>query len=161
MAAIGLKTSCYVVRLANGVAHNPRADRRTTSGTFHVTEGGLPIAGDKLAVPKMVFANLFRRAIAPPDNLLALPFTQSASQPARTFVSLLIRPLVVPPVPGYGNKKSMEIRFFAPGGLVSNLDFVESIFGNAGDPLIPENDAALDCDHWTGHTRLRDFGTSF
>ncbi|MCU0713092.1 MAG: hypothetical protein MUC43_13605 [Pirellula sp.] len=140
------------VRLANGVLHNPRTDRRTTSGTFHVTEGGLPIAGDKRAVPKLVFANLFRRAIAPPDSLLALPFTQSASQPARTFVSLLIRPLVVPPVPGYCNKKSMEIRFFVPGGLVSNLDFVESIFGNAGDPLIPENDAALDCDHWTGHT---------
>ncbi len=38
----------------------------------------------------------------------------------------------------------MEIRFFAPGGLVSNLDFVESIFGNAGDPYLPENDAALD-----------------
>ncbi|MFN7290507.1 MAG: hypothetical protein ACK5T6_07965, partial [Pirellula sp.] len=140
------------VRVANGVLHNPRTDRRTTSGTFHVTEGGLPIAGDKRAVPKIVFANLFRRAIAPPDSLLALPFTQSASQPARTFVSLLIRPLVVPPVPGYCDKKSMEIRFFAPGGLVSNLDFVESIFGNAGDPLIPENDAALDCDHWTGHT---------
>ena len=36
----------------------------------------------------------------------------------------------------------MEIRFFAPGNLVSNLDFVESIFGNAGDPYLPENDAA-------------------
>ena len=29
-------------------------------------------------------------------------------------------------------------------GLVSNLDFVESIFGNGGDPFIGENDAALD-----------------
>ena len=29
----------------------------------------------------------------------------------------------------------MEIRF-APGNLVSNLDFVESIFGNAGDPFL-------------------------
>src|SRR6185503_8492067 len=28
----------------------------------------------------------------------------------------------------------------------------ESIFGNAGDPLLPENDAGLDVDHWTGHT---------
>ena len=46
----------------------------------------------------------------------------------------------------------MEIRFFAPGNLVSNLDFVESIFGNAGDPDLPENDAGLDTDHWTGHT---------
>ncbi len=46
----------------------------------------------------------------------------------------------------------MEIRFFAPGTLVSNLDFVESIFGNGGDPYLPENDAALDVLHWTGHT---------
>ena len=46
----------------------------------------------------------------------------------------------------------MEIRFFAPGSLVSNLDFVEAIFGNAGDPYLPENDAALDVAHWTGHT---------
>jgi hypothetical protein len=46
----------------------------------------------------------------------------------------------------------MEIRFFAPGGMVSNLDFVESIFGNAGNPHLPENDAGLDIDHWTGHT---------
>jgi len=32
--------------------------------------------------------------------------------------------------------KTMEIHFFAPGGLISNLDFVESIFGNAGDPYL-------------------------
>ena len=35
---------------------------------------------------------------------------------------------------------------------MSNLDFVESIFGNAGDPYLPENDAQLDGDSWTGHT---------
>ena len=46
----------------------------------------------------------------------------------------------------------METRFFAPGSLVSNIDFVESIFGNAGDASLPENDAALDVMHWTGHT---------
>ena len=46
----------------------------------------------------------------------------------------------------------METRFFAPASLVSNLDFVESIFGNGGDPYLPENDAALDVMHWTGHT---------
>ena len=39
-----------------------------------------------------------------------------------------------------------------PASLVSNLDFVESIFGNGGDPYLPENDAALDALHWTGHT---------
>lgn len=46
----------------------------------------------------------------------------------------------------------MEIRFFAPGSLIANLDFVESIFGNAGDPALPRNDAGLDPAHWTGHT---------
>ena len=46
----------------------------------------------------------------------------------------------------------MEIRFIAPGSLVCNLDFVESIFGNGGDPLVPENDAALDTLYWSGHT---------
>ena len=46
----------------------------------------------------------------------------------------------------------MEVRFFAPGGCVANLDFVESIFGNGGDPFLAENDAGLDIEHWTGHT---------
>ena len=69
----------------------------------------------------------------------------------RGFFSLLLRPIVCPEVPGVGPQKTMEVRFFAPGALVSNLDFVESIFGNAGDPNLPENDAGLDLD-WTGHT---------
>lgn len=36
--------------------------------------------------------------------------------------------------------------------MVANLDFVESIFGNAGDPRLSENDAGLDSRHWTGTT---------
>src|SRR5204862_3694641 len=67
------------------------------------------------------------------------------------FVSLLLRPLVCPATPTQP-AKTMETRFFAPGSLVSNIDFVESIFGNAGDASLPENDAALDVMHWTGHT---------
>ena len=35
---------------------------------------------------------------------------------------------------------------------MANLDFVESIFGNGGDPFLAENDAGLDIEHWTGHT---------
>jgi hypothetical protein len=145
-------------RVRNGVLHNPKNDKRTTAGTFHVTEGGLPIPGDKKAVPKRVFAELFRRAVQPPPDLMTIPFTAGKSQsaqgqePARSFVSLLLRPLVVPEVKGVTPRKTMEVRFFAPGTLVSNLDFVESIFGNAGDPFLPQNDAALDVEHWTGHT---------
>jgi phosphoenolpyruvate carboxykinase (diphosphate) len=139
-------------RTYNGVVHNPRADRRTTQGTFHVCEGGLPIPADKRAVPKSVFARLFQLALKPPADLLTLPYSSGGDQPAQTFVSLLVRPLVCPAVPGFCRYKTMEVRFFAPGGLVSNLDFVESIFGNAGDPLLPENDAGLDVLHWSGHT---------
>ncbi|MFN9915280.1 MAG: hypothetical protein ACK53L_22010, partial [Pirellulaceae bacterium] len=132
--------------------HNPTQDRRTTEGTFHVAEGGLPIPADKKRVPKMVFARMFQQALLPPDELMVLPFTANSAHPARTFVSLLIRPVVCPEVSGYREHQSMEIRFLVPGSLVANLDFVESIFGNGGDPLVPENDAGLDTRHWTGHT---------
>lgn len=135
-------------RVANGVLHNPRHDRRTTQGTFHVAEGGLPIPADKRAVPKPTFAALFRLAVQPPDDLRQLPYAPEA----RCIVSLAIRPLVSPGVAGVAAEKRMEIRFFAPGGLVSNLDFVESIFGNAGDPYLPENDAGLDVERWSGHS---------
>ncbi|HSU68016.1 MAG TPA: hypothetical protein VLJ39_14160, partial [Tepidisphaeraceae bacterium] len=139
-------------RVRNGVLHNPKSDRRTTVGTFHVTEGGLPVPGDKRAVPKSVFAELFKHAVNPPDGSLVLPITGGEPTPVRSFVSLLLRPTVCPAVPGVCPVKSMEVRFFAPGSLVSNLDFVESIFGNAGDPFLPRNDAGLDVEHWTGHT---------
>ncbi len=139
-------------RVSNGVLHNPRNDRRTTQGTFHVAEGGLPVPGDKRAVPKRVFAELFHHAMNPPHDWLMLPFHAKRKDPAYTFVSLLLRPIVCPEVPGVCPEKSMEVRFFAPGCLVSNLDFVESIFGNAGDPFLPQNDAGLDVEHWTGHT---------
>jgi phosphoenolpyruvate carboxykinase (diphosphate) len=139
-------------RLHNGILHNPKSDRRTTAGIFHVTEGGLPIPDDKKAVPKEVFAAMFRRALQPPAELLQLPFTASLPKPAECFVSLLLRPTVCPEVPGVQARQRIEVRFFVPGSLVANLDFVESIFGNGGDPFLPENDAALDPEHWSGHT---------
>lgn len=139
-------------RVPQGVIHNPRHDRRTTKGCFHVVEGGLPIANDKKAVPKVTFVHLLQAALNPPVEEMRVPFTASQAEQADLFLSLLLRPKVCPEVPGWQSAKSLEIRFFAPGGLVSNLDFVESIFGNAGDPFMPQNDAALDPEHWTGHT---------
>lgn len=139
-------------RVRNGVLHNPASDRRTTKGSFHIAEGGLPIPGDKKAVPKLAFARLLREALNPPEYLLSMPFTTGQPQEAKMFVSLLLRPVVCPEIPGREAEKSMEIRFFAPGSLVSNLDFVESIFGNGGNPVLPSNDAGLDVDHWSGHS---------
>ena len=139
-------------RVAQGVLHNPANDRRTTKGSFHIAEGGLPIPGDKLRVPRKTAALMLKSALAPPDDLLTVPFFSKQSTPARMFVSLMLRPIVCPEIPGVEPEKTMEIRFFAPGTLVSNLDFVESIFGNGGNPMLPEFDSALDVEHWTGHT---------
>ncbi len=139
-------------RVRQGVLHNPASDRRTTKGSFHIAEGGLPIPGDKKAVPRYTFALMLSRALNPPQDLLTIPFTAALPEPAFMFTSLLLRPTVCPEVPNREPEKSMEIRFFAPGNLVSNLDFVESIFGNAGNPYLAECDAGLDVEHWTGHT---------
>jgi len=138
-------------RVKQGVLHNPASDRRTTQGVFHIAEGGFPVPADKQAVPVQAFAAILKAAFDPPPEVMTLPYTAGQPEQARLFVSLLLRPRVCPAT-GTEPEKTMEIRFFAPASLVSNLDFVESIFGNAGDPHLPENDAALDPAHWTGHT---------
>jgi len=139
-------------RVRQGVLHNPLSDRRTTQGIFHVTEGGLPIPDDKKAVPVAVFGRLLAHAFNPPAEFLRLPFSAGAAVPAECFVSLYLRPVVCPAVPGFTPQRAMETRFFIPGALVANLDFIERIFGNAGDPHLPQNDAALDPQTWSGHT---------
>lgn len=138
-------------RVAQGVLHNPKSDRRTTRGVFHIAAGGLPVPADKIEVPRCAFARLLQAALRPPEDLMTLPFTARQGSDVRLFVSLLIRPVVCPAT-GTDPVKTMETRLFAPASLVSNLDFVEAIFGNGGDPYLPENDAALDVEHWTGHT---------
>ncbi len=104
-------------RVRNGILHNPRSDRRTTQGTFHIAEGGLPIPGDKKAVPRPVFTELFRHAVTLAPELMVVPYTAKRPRPLRTFVSLLLRPIVCPEVPGICSQKTMEIHFFAPGEL--------------------------------------------
>ena len=139
-------------RIHQGVLHNPKSDRRTTKGVFHVAEGGLPIPNDKKAVPILATARLFRKALQSPEKQMVLPYLANEERQAKAWVSLLLRPVVLPEVSGFCSEKTMEVRFFAPGNLVSNLDFVESIFGNGGDPFIAENDAALDPEHWSSHS---------
>ena len=139
-------------RIKQGILNNPIHDKRTTKGTFHIVEGDLPVPLDKFEVPKITFKHFLKAALNPSDELKTLPFTSKQPDQAKVMVSMLMRPVVCPEVKGVLPKKSMEVRFFAPGSLVSNLDFVESIFGNAGDPNLAQNDAALDTEHWTGHT---------
>ncbi len=122
-------------RVQQGVLHNPKSDRRTTAGVFHIVEGGLPVPADKKAVPVNVYANLLQQALDPPEELMGLPITSNFPKSINLWVSLLLRPIVRPEVEGVMPAKSLETRMFAPGSLVANLDFVESIFGNAGDPF--------------------------
>jgi hypothetical protein len=139
-------------RVKQGILNNPLHDKRTTKGTFHIVEGPLPVPLDKFEVPKVVLAHFLNAAFNPSDDLKILPFTSSQKEQATVMTSMLLRPIVCPEVKGVISEKSLEVRFFVPGNLVSNLDFVESIFGNAGDPNLAHNDAALDPEHWTGHT---------
>ncbi|APZ45343.1 hypothetical protein BW723_03070 [Polaribacter reichenbachii] len=139
-------------RIKQGILNNPLHDKRTTKGTFHIVEGDLPVPLDKFEVPKIVFAHFLNAAFNPSDDLKILPFTADQKDKAKVMASMLLRPTVCPEVKGVIPEKSLEVRFFVPGNLVSNLDFVESIFGNAGDPNLAQNDAALDTEHWTGHT---------
>ena len=140
-------------RVNQGVLHNPRSDRRTTQGIFHVAEGGLPDSRrqDRRAEGRVrqnawlrvqSAARLDAPAVHGHPAAAGGVFRFAAAASAR--LSRRCR--------ASRRTKTMEIRFFAPGNLVSNLDFVESIFGNGGDPDLPENDAGLDAEHWTGHT---------
>jgi hypothetical protein len=68
-------------RLIQGVLHNPKSDRRTTKGVFHIVEGGLPIPADKRAVPVNAYARLLDVALQPPDELMKLPITSGMQEP--------------------------------------------------------------------------------
>jgi len=139
-------------RVSQGVVHNPKSDKRTTKGVFHIVDGGLPAADDKKLVPKVTFKRMLAIALNPPSDLATLPYTASQEKPTEIMATLLLRPLACPEVQGFTPERTSEVRFFVPGSCVSNLDFVESIFGNGDNPDLAENDAALDPEHWTGVT---------
>ena len=140
-------------RVKQGVLHNPKSDRRTTAGIFHVTEGGLPIPDDKLGVPKITFAKILALALTPPRELLQLPFTATQPQPAECFVSLLHAAARLPRSSRlHPGRKGWRSAFSCRATWSATWILSRAIFENGGDPLLPENDAALDSEHWTGHT---------
>ena len=103
-------------RVRQGVLHNPKSDRRTTQGIFHITEGGLPIPDDKKAVPKAVFGRLLQQALRPPPELMRLPFTATQPAQAECFVSLHLRPVVCPAGGHCSRPQSSERRSDAERG---------------------------------------------
>ena len=139
-------------RLPNGVLNNPKKDRRTTKGTFHIADAGLPITHDKKVVPLETYGKLLKSAFNPPESYMTLPFTANLDPAPKMWAGLMLRPLVKPKLSSLVTEKSMEVLFLTPATHVSNLDFVESIFQNAGNPNKFENDASLDHEHWNGVT---------
>jgi hypothetical protein len=55
-------------RTAQGILHNPKDDKRTTKGVFHVAEGGLPVPDDKKSVPKPHLPNCSKRHSTRPEH---------------------------------------------------------------------------------------------
>ena len=96
-------------RVKQGILHNPKNDKRTTEGVFHIAEGGLPVSMDKKVVPKVAFQRILQSALNPPTELLTLPFTAKEASKAELFVSLLLRPVLSPEVDGFIKEKRHEV----------------------------------------------------
>ena len=137
-------------RLRQGVLHNPRSDRRTTQGIFHVVEGGLPIPADKIAVPKTRFAKLLAAAVEPPDEVLELPFTSNQEhKSACSHRCCCGLSCVRQRDPSREDDGDAVLRARQSG---EQSRFCGAHLRQRRRPHLPENDAALDAMHWTGHT---------
>ena len=145
-------------RVRNGVLHNPAPTGAPPQACSTSPRAACRFPGTRGPCPGRSSPLCSATPCHPPAESAGRAVHGQPARAGRGFVSLLLRPIVCPEVPGVCPRKTMEIRFFAPGSLVSNLDFVESIFGNAGDPYLPENDAgagrrALDRPHRLRHPR--------
>lgn len=56
---------------------NPKSDKRSTVGTFHVCEVGAPISLDKMITSLKATTFLLAQALNPPKETMELPFTAS------------------------------------------------------------------------------------
>ena len=96
----------------------------------------------------------------PAGRHAVVPFTADRPEPLRTFVSLLLRPVVRPGVPGVCAEKPMEVRFFAPGGWSATWT---SSSRSSATPAIPACRRTTPGWTWStgpGHTGLRDPGAA-
>ena len=132
----------------------PRRESSTSS------KAGLPVPADKIAVPKHAFAALLAAALRPPADVLALPFTADQDEQVRLFVSLLLRPAGLSghrhAIPRRPWRSASSRRQAWSATWISS----KTIFGNGGDPYLPENDAALDVHALDRPHRLRDSGAA-
>ena len=82
---------------AAGRPAQPKSDRRTTQGIFHIVEGGLPVPADKIAVPSRPSPRCWAAALRPPrGSARRCRSRRTRKSRSHCFVSLLLRPLVCP-----------------------------------------------------------------
>lgn len=138
-----------------GILHNPASSKRTTEGTFHVVEGGQLIPIGKIAVPKIVGARILSYVLNEfPKNhadMMEIPYTVGTSDVLHRWVTLNSRPKVMPELKGISGGRFSEVSIMVPGRFISNIDFLEEIFGNAGDGFDLLNNAEHDL-AWSGTT---------
>ena len=102
-------------RCFNGVLNNPKADRRTTAGTFHVVEGGLAIPGDKRAVPKSSLSICFARRCNPRRDLMTLPYMSQSNQPSAHLGVAIASTIGLPRGAGVLRGEVVGVSFFRSG----------------------------------------------
>ncbi len=136
-----------------GILNNPASSARTTEGTFHIVEAGQAVPKGKKALPKDAAARLLSYVLNDlperQSDLMEVPYTANSENPLHSWVSLNLRPGVLPELPGLSRERRSDVSVMVPGRFVSNIDFLEEVFQNAGDPFDLANDAVLD-PHWTG-----------
>ena len=139
-------------RVPQGVLHNPRSDRRTTQGVFHIAEGGLPVPADKAAVPKQAFAALWSAALRPPRRS-AHPALHRRPGRAGPLLRLAAAPPAgLPrcrqPIPRKPWRSASSRR--AAWSAISISSRASS--ATAAIPTCPKTMPAWTSLHWTGHT---------
>ena len=140
---IGSRKACCTIRATTAA---PR------KGVFHIAEGGLPIPADKIAVPKQVFAALARGRATAAGRVIdpAVIARRRSPQAVLRFAAAAAAGLSR----DAGRTRQRPWRSASSRRAAWSAISISwrRIFGNAGDPYLPENDAALDVMHWTGHT---------
>ena len=101
--------------MKQGVLHNPKSDRRTTQGIFHVAEGGLADSGRQAGGAQ---SGLRQDAAAGADSAArtdAPAVHGHATAAGGMFRFVAAAADCLPGSAGFTPEKTMEIRFFAPG----------------------------------------------
>ena len=95
---------------------------------------------------------LRRRACARRRAAAAAVHRRLARAGARRFVSLLLRPLVCPAVPGVTPEKRWRSASSRPAAWCPTSTSSRASSATPATPTCPRTTPALDVEHWTGHT---------